>query len=110
MVFQSSGPKVFNRMADIKEREPEVASKPSKSESPEIGLKCLLPRILCAAVAVIGVILLVRDWWRMKGVTGRNNALEVEYKFYTSMYPGVERRDMVRIFVGFHKMLEIKDI
>ncbi|TGJ65131.1 hypothetical protein EYR41_009128 [Orbilia oligospora] len=59
--------KVFSCMADIKEREPEVASKPSKPESPEMGLKSLLPRIFCAAVAVIGTILLVRVWWRMTG-------------------------------------------
>ncbi|KAF3159876.1 hypothetical protein TWF225_011183 [Orbilia oligospora] len=59
--------KVFSCMAGVKEREPEVASKPSKPESPEMGLKSLLPRIFCAAVAVIGIILLVRDWWRMAG-------------------------------------------
>ncbi|KAF3091701.1 hypothetical protein TWF102_008684 [Orbilia oligospora] len=70
--------KVFSCMADIKEREPEVASKSSKPESPEMGLKSLLPRIFCAAVAVIGTILLVRDWWRMAGGTRRNNAMEVE--------------------------------
>ncbi|KAK6500813.1 hypothetical protein TWF506_003576 [Arthrobotrys conoides] len=60
-----------------------------------------------AAAAAIGLLLSVWDWWRMRGVVGRSEALEVEYKFYTSMFPGAEHKDHVLVSNKLYEMLEL---
>ncbi|KAF3081244.1 hypothetical protein TWF569_010439 [Orbilia oligospora] len=68
----------------------------------------LVPRVLGAAAAAIELLLLVWDWWRMRGVVGRSEALEVEYKFYASMQPGAEHRDHVLVSDKLYEMLKLK--
>ncbi|KAK6503357.1 hypothetical protein TWF481_008378 [Arthrobotrys musiformis] len=73
----------------------------------DLGPRCLVPRVLGGVAAAIGLLLLVWDWWRMRGVVGRSEALEVHYKFYASMHPGAEHRDHVLVSDKLYEMLRL---